>query len=132
MTKTLKVELALVCDDVRREDNGKLIIIGVYNRNIGVPQLPATLFLSLVVRLVATEPVDADVEFQCVVAGERKAGAKGHLKVSEAGPSLFSVPGLLIGDINSECDLEFQWRLGADGDWETVYSIPLVAGKKQH
>lgn len=105
-----------------------VVIIGVYNRNIGVPQLPATLVLSLVVRLVATKPVDTDVEFQCLAAGERKAGAKGHLKVSEAGSSLFRVPALPILDIDSECDLDFQWRVAPKGHWETICSVPLVCG----
>lgn len=33
----------LLCDDVRREDNGKLIILGLYFGVITVPQFPATL-----------------------------------------------------------------------------------------
>jgi hypothetical protein len=33
-------KLTLVCDDVRREDNGKLIIIGVYTPDIRVAQIP--------------------------------------------------------------------------------------------
>ena len=30
----------IMCDDVRTENNGKLIVIGVYTPNIGVPMLP--------------------------------------------------------------------------------------------
>lgn len=30
----------IMCDEVRREDNGKLIIIGMYTPNMGVPQIP--------------------------------------------------------------------------------------------
>ena len=131
MKGALKVDLALICDDVRREDNGKLIIIGVYNRNIQVPKLPATLILSSVVRLVATEATDIDVEFQYLMAGEPKASTKGHLKVTEAGPSLLNLPPLPIVDIRSECDLEFQWRFGPDDTWETIYSIPVVTSKKK-
>jgi hypothetical protein len=33
----------LVCDDVRVEDNGKLLVIGVYTPNIVLPGLPALL-----------------------------------------------------------------------------------------
>jgi len=32
-----------MCDDIRREDNGKLLLIGVYGQSIAVPQFPATL-----------------------------------------------------------------------------------------
>src|SRR5438046_2215625 len=33
----------LICEEVRREDNGKLMIIGVYNEVIVVPQIPFVL-----------------------------------------------------------------------------------------
>jgi hypothetical protein len=33
----------LICDDVRREDNGKLMIIGMYTGTIGLPQIPYVL-----------------------------------------------------------------------------------------
>jgi hypothetical protein len=32
-----------MCDQIRREDNGKWLLIGVYEDNMGVPQLPAQL-----------------------------------------------------------------------------------------
>jgi hypothetical protein len=41
---------ALICDDVRREINGKEILIGVYTRPYIVPQLPFKL-IQLVVRM---------------------------------------------------------------------------------
>ncbi|MBZ5550465.1 MAG: hypothetical protein LAO22_21320 [Acidobacteriia bacterium] len=36
----IKHKYTLICDDVRREDNGKLIIIGVYQKVIALPQIP--------------------------------------------------------------------------------------------
>ena len=44
-----KIEYAIVCDDVRREDNGKFIIIGAYGSDIRVSSTPANLRLSLLV-----------------------------------------------------------------------------------
>lgn len=44
-----KIEYAIVCDDVRREDNGKFIIIGAYGSDIRVSSTPAKLRLSLLV-----------------------------------------------------------------------------------
>lgn len=37
----------VVCDDIRREDSGKFILIGVYPEGIALPKIPETLFLSL-------------------------------------------------------------------------------------
>lgn len=33
----------LVCDDVRREDNGKLIVVGLYTPGVTLPKLPSAL-----------------------------------------------------------------------------------------
>ena len=38
---------SLVCDEIRREDNGKLIMIGVYVGEILVPTFPANLRLTI-------------------------------------------------------------------------------------
>ncbi len=46
-----KLEYWLLCDAVRREDNGKLIIVGMYPVDIGVPAVPVTLpMLSFLLR----------------------------------------------------------------------------------
>jgi hypothetical protein len=39
----MKQKFSLVCDEVRQEVGGKLIIIGVYTPDIGVPQIPFSL-----------------------------------------------------------------------------------------
>ncbi|WP_135507511.1 DUF6941 family protein [Roseovarius aestuariivivens] len=41
---------AIFCDDIRREDNGKLLIIGAYGGNIIVNKLPVQLRLSIWIR----------------------------------------------------------------------------------
>jgi hypothetical protein len=130
MSQKLHVDFVLLCDDVRREDNGKFIIIGVYNNVIGIPELPATLVLSLVLRLMADEACEVDAEFQCLVAGEPKAFSKGRLKVAAAGPTLFRLSNFPIVDIENAGDLEIRWRVGEE-KWESIYSIPVISGKKR-
>lgn len=36
----IKHKYTLICDDVRKEDNGKLILIGLYQKVIALPQIP--------------------------------------------------------------------------------------------
>lgn len=43
----IKIDHAILCDDVRQENNGKLILIGVYSTDILVHHFPSTLNLSL-------------------------------------------------------------------------------------
>lgn len=40
---TFDAQTVIVCDDIRREDNGKSILIGVYNASILVQQFPYAL-----------------------------------------------------------------------------------------
>ena len=52
----LNHKYTLVCDDVRREDNGKLIVVGLYTPGIVLAQFPLT--LPKLMFLVCLEPTD--------------------------------------------------------------------------
>lgn len=41
--RSLEVDCALCCDSVRKEDNGKLILVGIYQQDVLVTQFPAKL-----------------------------------------------------------------------------------------
>ncbi len=71
-----KIEYAIVCDDVRREDNGKFIIIGAYGSDIRVSSTPANLRLSL---LVAAR---SETEHQTPVS----------VRVTQDGKRIFELP----------------------------------------
>ncbi len=47
MSKEPIIASALVCDDIRKEENGKAILIGVYSNNIILSTFPVTIPLSL-------------------------------------------------------------------------------------
>lgn len=127
----LALDYAVVCDAVRREDNGKLIFIGVYGRHIGLRRFPADLSLSLAVRLFADEPGEMDLEFRCVPEGAPPSDIrKGHLVVAESGATLFAVPNLVIMELSPETTLNFQWRTVPNEDWETIASIPVTTSKR--
>jgi Family of unknown function (DUF6941) len=121
----LKVQSALVCEDVRREDNGKLILLGVFGNDIRVAQMPANLVLALVVRLEIEKPFRGVIEFQCLVDGTVKFVAKGQLHVPEVSAALFTVPNIAILNIERRALLEFQWRVEG-GDWDALCSFPIV------
>lgn len=42
-TMSTKPRYVLICDEVRKEETGKFILIGVYTPDIHVPKVPATL-----------------------------------------------------------------------------------------
>lgn len=45
------IEAVILCDQVRREDNGKLLLIGVYSDVITVPRLPLLIQLTLAIEV---------------------------------------------------------------------------------
>lgn len=56
LSNGVKIAYAILCDDVRREDNGKNIFIGVYANDIVFPSFPAVTTLRLVTRLLLPGP----------------------------------------------------------------------------
>jgi hypothetical protein len=53
----IDVEYAFFCDDVRREDNGKFIFVGVYTQQLSIatfPQLLNLSFFTFMVRIWAS------------------------------------------------------------------------------
>jgi hypothetical protein len=49
--KSFDIEYTLLCEDVRREDNGKLLLIGMFANSILLPSFPIGLRLRVVVRI---------------------------------------------------------------------------------
>lgn len=64
MSKPIKFDSVIVCDDIRREDNGKALLIGVYAGDILVPRFPAAMQLSFYIIGSARKGVAATMEFR--------------------------------------------------------------------
>jgi hypothetical protein len=124
MVSGLEVGEGLVCDDVRREDNGKLLLIGVYSSSIIVGELPTALVLSLVVKLKAQAPIEAAIQFRVMLNGQKIRGAKGRIRILSEGPLWLTPSPFLLDKLESEGELGFDMQV-EDGEWKTVCSLPL-------
>lgn len=51
----MQLEFGILCDQVRKEDNGKLIFIGVYTSDLTLPRFPSDVLVSLAVSFLPTE-----------------------------------------------------------------------------
>lgn len=99
-------KFTLVCDDVRREDNGKLLILGVYNQIILVPQFPVVLpMLTFLHYLDSDRPGTWSVRMRLehLETGQRLLDAMGIIGFQQPGggthpvriaPAQFQVPGV--------------------------------------
>jgi hypothetical protein len=84
----------LICDDMRREDNGKLIIIGLYTGTVALPQLPFVLpSLTFCTFLESDRPGQWSMEFRLeqLETGRSMVGGGGAVVVQQ--------PGLVIAPI---------------------------------
>lgn len=118
----MKVQFGFVCDDVRREENGKLIFIGAYSSDVVVPALPAVLILTLVVRVEMKG--EATLELQVKMGDTLLRKGKGKVRSSAAGGHWVPIPSIVLDKLTTEGRLDFEVRLG-DGDWVTACSLPL-------
>lgn len=122
--RLVAIRFGIVCDQVRREDNGKLLLVGVYGHNISVPSLPTNIMLTLVLGIVAQKRVtDHPVEVQTEFNGRQIHGGRGTVSVTESGTDLLVVPNILV-PAATEGELTFKAKLGNDR-WKVISTMPL-------
>jgi Family of unknown function (DUF6941) len=125
--KHLEILHALVCDDARREDNGKDILIGVYSSDIRVTRFPITLRLVLWLQAMikSTDPVKLELQ----VLGPNNAQlATANIELEVPRPdSVGSIPlGPMSVQIQSEGALVFKMRDASESTWEQILSMPVA------
>lgn len=117
-----RVNFGFFCDDGRREDNGKLIFIGAYGRDIIANAMPASFRLCLVLNITATEATEIPVKLRFKIGDE--IVARGGLPIQLGEGTNFSVfPGIPIV-VSQENVLSAEAQFGND-DWRTVASIKI-------
>lgn len=129
MAEIVEFLIALPCDDVRREDNGKDIIIGVYGDTIVVANFPAPLVLTFWVQFRATELTEAHpFSFRLIGDGDLKfAEMSGGMKTVRIGIGSFAV-GPIPLQFQVPTKLKFQAKQ-ANGDWQTLREVEVVKGQ---
>lgn len=126
MTKVAKIKLttALFCEDVRREDNGKLILIGMFGRNIGVPSFPASIGIQCALIIEVEKPGPSKLEFEIRFNGEPKGKGRGVAEHVETGRAILSTPFLMIGEIEESGTLSL--AVAEEGqEFREIASIPI-------
>jgi hypothetical protein len=123
MSEKLAVKFAFLCDDVRREDNGKFIFIGVYGENIVTQQLPNTMALSLVLWVEAREKLSGLASFRISLNGQQINAGSGAV-VFEEGKTVSAFQGTIIA-ITHTGELKIEFRFGGE-EWETILTTPVL------
>ncbi|MBX7200814.1 MAG: hypothetical protein K1X51_15695 [Rhodospirillaceae bacterium] len=126
-----KITAVVLCDDARKEDSGKHILIGVYGTDISLEKIPSTIHLA--VWIGGIFPVAGDYPFSLRAVGpDGKIAAKESVGVTLTGSYadegfITALTGMPL-NISSEGKYLVQWHL-PEGEWETI-SFLRVAKRK--
>ena len=85
----------LMCDDVRVENNGKIIIVGLYLPDIGVSQIPAVLpTLNFFVAVEADRPgsLSFKMKMNHLETGKTLLDGGGQLEIKKPGMGSLMIP----------------------------------------
>lgn len=119
----MEIAYAILCEGVRREDNGKLFAYGIYGNSILLPSFPAQLELCLLVRIFPKGPGEFPLNFRIRLGGDELGGFNGRVKSEDGTPETTTTPLVQI-PVPGPGTLEFVASEN-DTDWTTVFSIPV-------
>jgi hypothetical protein len=116
----LKLLAALVCDDWRREDNGKEILLGIYTGGIVVPQIPVALQICLWLYVQPPEPGVAQFDLRILEPSHKEVlQANFQFQVASTEHPMTVPLVRLPFQISQLGTFKFQWKLPGH-DWKTV------------
>jgi len=119
MAMALSLRATLLCDDVRREDNGKLLFVGVYTPGIRVARLPASIPLcAFQIWEVDTPGVHQfRLQLRNAETGTTLLDGQAAMEVRNAGAGYLT---LKLGVLRFEVAGDYQLRFMLDGDEKPV------------
>ena len=121
----LSTKFAVICDDVRREDSGKLIAIGIYGGDIRVNAYPATLAFSILIFAECTKAGDVKISIRSKLNGAVTSERSGSMKIENAGAVTVNSTGFAVPNIDGDGVVSFDWRVN-ENEWEEVASMPIA------
>lgn len=120
---SFSVKYAIVCDDIRKEDSGKFIFIGVYNENIIVPSFPFNMTLAFWMSVIAHK--EGEILCQWKIKHDKVGDLSmtdGKLSINKAGEESSIVLRKVPVQVPEEGILSLYVREN-EGRWRNVKSI---------
>jgi len=126
----LKITIALLCDDVRRESNGKELLIGVYGNRIILPSFPMALNLTVWMRALFRRPGPAKIEVR-VIDDRGQAILPTITAEVLSPPEIKDESTIILGaapfQLHGPARIAYQWR-PPDGEWKEIVGIKVEQG----
>ena len=117
----------IMCEDIRREDNGKLILIGVYSSNVMLQTIPGTFVLRPFVNFQASRLGSMRLDFEFRIGDRMVAEVRGTVnqeRRDDERPEYISMilPSVPI-NVSEACTLDFV-AISDDGEG-IIYSLAV-------
>ncbi len=124
----LQVITAIICDDVRREANGKDILIGVYGSGMRVEAIPHLIMLAFWLELKTFEIGSHEFSMRIMAPNEAIIfqSPPTRINVENIGYSHMALGGVPV-QISTTGKMEFQVSISG-GEWKTVREIGVEVG----
>lgn len=123
----LAVDAVVVCEDVRKEANGKEILLGVFSGGVLLPSVPATIVLAFWVHFDAKETGEVALQFRLMgPARAQLALLDARMEVAKAGPGAIFVPPVPVHvQVPGTLSLEMN---ESGGRWQTLKTVGVEVG----
>jgi len=124
----IKIEMALLCDEVRREDNGKLIIIGVYTPGMELAEFPANIAPCVWIKFAPLGKEDMNIEIRAKDKKRPRSQllrGKGKIHTDNPDQPIFLALPQRLMKVDEPTTIVFEIR-EVGGRWKTVLETPLT------
>lgn len=123
--KSFKVKNAVLCEDIRTENNGKQLLIGVYLNDIRLSVPSAKISLAFWLQLAGFEEGETELNFR--VRLDRKTLGDGHVKLSVTEPDESVTVPIRPQAFNLEVNrtLHFDLKFRDASRWKTILSSAI-------
>lgn len=118
-----RISAGFLCDDVRLEKSGKLVVVGMYTQDIVFQEFPATISLSIVVQLHEVADGATKIELRFSHEEDEIIRLRGDIGNAPETPFWITLP-LPPLTFKKEALLKVEGKT-SDGDWERIFTIPI-------
>ena len=122
----INITSALLCDQIRREDNGKLIAIGVYSGGVILPTMPGTIGFATLVRMEPESLGTHEVTIRATLSGATVAEQQGEVSIVHTRAEWTPIP-LPPINITEPGQLRIEQKFGKK--WTPFLIVEIVMGR---
>jgi len=127
MPLPFKVHAAVVCDDVRQEQNNKHILIGVYNGSIIVAGFPAEVALAWWIQVFPTRTGKFDIEIMLESENAVIMRAGIGFQIYAVDWSVITLPRVPL-QFQGNANLQLRLKLKDEKEWTDIVTIAVKQG----